>query len=73
MPVGLREAKIFAAQTKLASFGPHYLIDTVADLIPVIDSISERIARGEMPTPADFAVPVFPRGNLCLQEEATLK
>jgi phosphonoacetaldehyde hydrolase len=65
MPVGLREAKVFAAQTKLASFGPHYLIDTVADLIPVIDSISERIARGEMPTPADFAVPVFANGNLC--------
>lgn len=65
MPVGLREARIYAAQTKLASFGPHYLIDTVADLIPVINCISERIARGEMPTPADFAVPIFASGSPC--------
>jgi phosphonoacetaldehyde hydrolase len=65
LPVAEREAKIFRAQTKLSSYGPHYLIDTVADLMPVIDAISERIARGEMPTPAEFAVPVFASRSLC--------
>jgi phosphonoacetaldehyde hydrolase len=67
LPLAEREAKIFAAQTKLSACGPHYLIDTVADLMPVIDAISERIARGEMPAPAEFAVPVFASSGLCAQ------
>ena len=53
-----RDARISAAHDKLAACGPHYLIDTVADLVPVIDAISERIARGEMPLPSEFTVPV---------------
>jgi phosphonoacetaldehyde hydrolase len=44
-----RSAKISAARARLASFNPHYLIDSVADLMPVIDTISARIARGERP------------------------
>jgi phosphonoacetaldehyde hydrolase len=67
LPPAEREAKIFAAQTKLSACGPHYLIDTVADLMPVIDAISERIARGEKPTPAEFAVPIFANNGLCEQ------
>lgn len=53
-----REARILAAHEKLAACGPHYLIDTVADLMPVIDDIAERITRGEMPAPAEFTLPV---------------
>jgi phosphonoacetaldehyde hydrolase len=50
-----RELKLNAARSKLAACGPHYLIDTVADLVPLIDHISARIERGEMPCPAAFA------------------
>lgn len=63
MPAAEREARIQAAQTRLAAGGPHYLLDTAADLIPVIDEISARIARGETPSPQDFTQPVFARGG----------
>jgi phosphonoacetaldehyde hydrolase len=49
MPAAQREARLSAARARLAACGPHYLIDTVAELIPVIDAISARIARGERP------------------------
>jgi len=44
-----REATISNARSRLAAAGPHYLINTVADLMPVIDDISARLARGERP------------------------
>lgn len=44
-----REEKLSAARDRLASFKPHYLIDTVADLMPVIDQVSNRILAGEKP------------------------
>lgn len=44
-----RREAIHAARAKLAACGPHYIIDTVADLMPVIDDIAARIARGERP------------------------
>lgn len=44
-----RATRIAAARSRLAASGPHYLIDTVADLLPVIDQISARIVRGERP------------------------
>lgn len=33
----------------LARAGAHYVIDTIADLLPVIDAIEARLAGGEMP------------------------
>lgn len=33
----------------LKAHGAHYVIDTVADLLPVIDDIERRLARGERP------------------------
>jgi len=59
LPVAEREAVIAAAYEKLAACNPHYLIDSVADLLPVLDEISERIARGEMPSPAAATVPIL--------------
>ena len=59
LPVAEREAVIAAAYEKLAACNPHYLIDSVADLLPVLDEISERIARGEMPSPAEATVPIL--------------
>lgn len=44
-----RREALHAARAKLAACGPHYIIDTVADLMPVIDDITARIARGERP------------------------
>ena len=45
----------FAAQARpqavqrLTAAGAHYVIDSVADLLPVVDLIEGRLARGERP------------------------
>jgi phosphonoacetaldehyde hydrolase len=49
MPAAERDARLAAARDKLSACGPHYVIDTVAGLMPIIDQISARIARGERP------------------------
>lgn len=54
-----RAGKLLAAQTRLAACGPHYILDSVANLLPVIDAIAERIRSGEMPPPADVSEPVI--------------
>ena len=54
LPAAERAARLSAAQARLAACEPHYVIDSVADLMPVIDTISARIARGESPGAADF-------------------
>jgi hypothetical protein len=33
----------------MSAMKPDYVIDTVADLMPIIDIINERISRGEFP------------------------
>jgi phosphonoacetaldehyde hydrolase len=38
-----------AAVNKLARAGAHYVIDSVADLMPIVQKIEERLARGERP------------------------
>jgi len=47
-PEEVRE-RLSTARIRLSSRGPHYLIDSTADLIPVIEEISERVADGEKP------------------------
>jgi phosphonoacetaldehyde hydrolase len=37
------------AEDKFLTLGAHYVIDSVADLLPVIDAISDRIQRGDHP------------------------
>jgi phosphonoacetaldehyde hydrolase len=37
------------ARGRLAAKGPHYIIDSTANLIPVVDSITARLVRGERP------------------------
>ncbi len=44
-----RDSLVAAARQRLEAAGPHYVIDAVADLMPVIDEISARIDRGERP------------------------
>ena len=41
--------RMSTARARLASRGPHFIIDSTADLIPVVDEISSRIARGLRP------------------------
>ena len=42
-------ARRAAAARPLRQAGAHYVIDTIADLLPVIDMIEGRLARGERP------------------------
>lgn len=44
-----RDASRAAARAELGPAGPHYVIDTVADLPAVVDDIEARLARGERP------------------------
>ena len=37
------------AAQRFTAAGAHYVIDSVADLLPVIDDIERRIAQGERP------------------------
>ena len=43
------EERLGMARARLAARGPHYIIDSTSGLIPVVDEISARIARGERP------------------------
>ncbi len=47
-----REGAAKGARSKLLAAGSHYVIDTVADLLPVIDDIEARLKAGEHPLPA---------------------
>jgi phosphonoacetaldehyde hydrolase len=49
MPEEEIQGRIAAARARLSAKGPHYLLDATADLIPVVDEISARLARGERP------------------------
>ena len=44
-----RERKLARAREGLARSGAHYVVDTIADLLPVIDDVDARLARGERP------------------------
>lgn len=49
MPEAEREDRLQQARTRLAARNPHYIIDSTADLIPIVDEITVRIARGDRP------------------------
>ncbi|XQM29658.1 hypothetical protein ACNSZF_03885 [Burkholderia gladioli] len=42
-----RDARVAPARERIARTGAHYVIDSIADLPAVIDSIGERLAAGE--------------------------
>jgi phosphonoacetaldehyde hydrolase len=44
-----REDRQAAAVRRLASSGAHYVVNSVADLLPCLDDIEHRLARGECP------------------------
>jgi phosphonoacetaldehyde hydrolase len=49
LPEKRREELLSAARRKLTALGAHYVIDRTADLIPVINEISERLEKGDRP------------------------
>jgi phosphonoacetaldehyde hydrolase len=49
LPVAERRTRADRAGSALRQAGAHYLIDTVAELMPVIDQIEQRMAVGEGP------------------------
>jgi phosphonoacetaldehyde hydrolase len=49
LPPGEQESRVAEARSRLAACGPHYLIDSVADLLPILDNITARLARGDRP------------------------
>jgi phosphonoacetaldehyde hydrolase len=49
LPTGEQERLRQAATAKLAAAGAHYVVDSIADIGPVLDEIDRRLARGEKP------------------------
>ena len=49
LPEAEKEAKRSRAYARMRQCGAHYVVDTIADLLPCIDDIQERIHRGETP------------------------
>lgn len=49
LPRGELEARLSAARARFATAGAHYVVDSVADLMPVIHDINARMAGGETP------------------------
>jgi phosphonoacetaldehyde hydrolase len=44
-----REARRQRAYTRMRQCGAHYVVDSIADLVPCLDDIEARLARGERP------------------------
>jgi len=49
LPPEAQQQRRATAGAKLQTAGAHYVIDSVADLLPVLDAIEARLARGETP------------------------
>lgn len=49
LPAPEKAAKRSRALSRMQQCGAHYVVDTIADLLPCIDDIQERIGRGETP------------------------
>ena len=41
--------KLARARDELARSGAHYVVDSIADVVPIVDEINARLARGERP------------------------
>jgi phosphonoacetaldehyde hydrolase len=49
LPEQEKSEKRARAHTRMRQCGAHYVVDTIADLMPCVDDIQERIHRGEKP------------------------
>jgi phosphonoacetaldehyde hydrolase len=50
LPADQLETRLTRAYDRMASAGAHYVVDTIADVMPVIDRIERRLAEGDRPT-----------------------
>jgi phosphonoacetaldehyde hydrolase len=44
-----QQARLEAGRRRLKDAGAHYVVDGIAEIGPALDSIDERLARGEKP------------------------
>ncbi|MBC8876692.1 MAG: phosphonoacetaldehyde hydrolase [Planctomycetes bacterium] len=49
LPAAELQRRLDRAYQRMAQSGAHYVVDTVADVLPLIDQIQERLASGERP------------------------
>ena len=49
LPADRLQARLERASQRMAAAGAHDVVDTIADVLPVIDRIQERIAGGDRP------------------------
>jgi phosphonoacetaldehyde hydrolase len=49
LPAGEREQRIARAHERLHSAGAHYVVDSIADVPPVLDQIVARLSEGDRP------------------------
>jgi phosphonoacetaldehyde hydrolase len=49
LPADRLQARLERAYRRMAAAGAHFVVDTIADVLPVIERIGERIAAGERP------------------------
>jgi phosphonoacetaldehyde hydrolase len=49
LPKGDQARMREGAYTRMYQSGAHYVVDTIADILPCLDDIDERLARGERP------------------------
>jgi phosphonoacetaldehyde hydrolase len=49
LPVGVRDAKLARAYQRMYQAGAHYVVDTIANVPPILDEINTRIAAGDRP------------------------
>jgi len=49
LPPAAQQAKRERAYSRLRQCGAHYVVDTIADILPCIDDLQARIRRGEAP------------------------
>jgi len=49
LPASEQAAKRSRAYTRMQQCGAHYVVDSIADVMPCIDDIQDRIGRGESP------------------------
>jgi phosphonoacetaldehyde hydrolase len=49
LPAGERAVRLDTARRKLSAAGAHYVADAVADCVPLVEQIEERLAKGQRP------------------------
>ena len=49
LPAGVQQAKLARACQRMRQAGAHYVVDGIADVLPLLDDINSRLARGERP------------------------